>query len=165
MPGLNNTMKKNRNLQNELKRKLNKRRAEVAATEVSVSSKTNKTRKNTILNNPICKNKSINNAFTCARMIERNKELNALRSSKSKSITLKTTPLQPTTQELTPTFVESATGKKVLWKGKVKKQGDEYLFFPSGCVDKETPGANKIIFTYKGKEYPKWCTTRKRRMV
>lgn len=168
MPGSNNNLKKRANLQKELKKKLEER-AKVAAPEVVVSSKANPVanaknqKEKDILGNPICMAKNIKNAFTCSKMIERNAELKSL--SKPKNQTQKKINRGPepnTREEIQSTFVESKTGKKVKWDGNKKKTGEDYLIFPSGCVKKETPGTTKKIFTYKGKEYPHWCTTRKR---
>ena len=163
----NNATKK-ANLQKELKKKLEERRAKVAASEVVVSSKPNpeanakNKQKQNILNNPICKDKGIKNAFTCTKMIERQKELNGIRASSGNSTRKKIQGPEPVKEELKSTFVKSNTGKKIVWRGKVKETGEDYLFFPSGCVKEETPGTTKILFTHKGKEYPHWCTRRKR---
>ena len=163
----NNATKK-ANLQANLKKKLEERRAKVAASEVVVSSKPNpeanakNKQKQDMLNNRICKDKGINNAFTCARMIERQKELNALRGNGTRKKVSAKGPEPVETEELKATFVQSNTGKKIVWKGKVKTKGEDYLFFPSGCVKEETPGRTKIIFTHKGKEYPHWCTRKRR---
>jgi hypothetical protein len=164
----NNATKK-ANLQKELTKKLEERRAKVAASEVVVSSKPNpeanakNQKEKDVLGNPICMAKNIKNAFTCSKMIERNAELKSLSKPKvnqtRKNINRGPEPVEK--KEIAPTFVESKNGKKIVWKGKVKTQGEDYLFFPSGCVKKETPGRTKIIYTHKGKEYPHWCTRKR----
>jgi hypothetical protein len=165
----NNATKK-ANLQANLKKKLEERRAKVAASEVVVSSKPNpeanakNQKEKDILGNPICMAKNIKNAFTCSKMIERNAELKSLSKPKVNQTRKKINrgPEPNTREEIQSTFVKSKTGKKVVWKGKVKEQGDDLLFFPSGCVKEETPGTTKIIFTHKGKEYPHWCTRKRK---
>jgi hypothetical protein len=162
-----NIKKSKGDLQKELKKKLEERREKAAATEVSVSSKTNEAtdkknqEKKGIVNNPICKAKGINNAFTCARMIERNTELKALRGNGTRKKVSSSVSTEPTEEPITPTFVEGK-GKVVKWSGKTKKVGEEYLMFPSGCTDNEEPGRVKRIFTHKTKKYPKWCSRRRR---
>jgi len=164
-----NIKKSKGNLQKELKKKLEERREKAAATEVSVSSKTNEAtdkknqQKKSMLNNPVCKAKGINNAFTCARMIERNTELKALRGNGTRKKVSSSVSSEPTEEPITPTFVEGK-GTKVKWSGKTKKVGEEYLMFPSGCTDKEEPGRVKRIFTFKTKKHTKWCTRRKEKV-
>ena len=178
----NNTAKKMAALQVNLRKRLNEIRAEKERTEVVVSSKPNplanakNAKEKAMLNNPLCKAKNLKNTFTCSKIIERNAELkglskprnqtqkrnnpNSTPNSTPKNNLLTRTSNMIKKEPITNTFVEGE-GSNTLWAGKVKKTGTRKLVFPEGCSDNDAPGLIKRIFTNKGKEYTKWCTTRK----
>jgi len=167
MPISNNNLKKRANLQKELRNTLKKRQSKInnsnKATTYTYDKATGKMIKgiNTGPNEKGSNEKPTLNAFTMAQKSQRNLELSALRGNGTRK-KINRGPEPVTREEIKPTFVPSNTGKKVVWKGKVKEKGDDLLFFPSGCVEKETPGMTKIIFTHKGKEYPHWCTRKRK---